>query len=135
MTKRALLIIAAIVVAVLFSFTTFAQEQGQEAATEGSKKTITYSDLQAQRKAIEVTRTSLAQVKAEYDVECVGKTFTANDDGIRKCREKSVQLTNGYSELKKDLEAYNKNLAQYKANNEQTSPDAIGSSAQSKKGK
>jgi len=132
MTRKALLICAAIVVAVLFPFTSFPQEQGQEAATESVKKTITYSDLQAQNKKIEGLRNSYAQVKAEYDAECTGKSFKAGDDGLIKCTEKSEQLTKINSELKKESEAYKKNVAEYKAS-VQSSPDAIGPSSQGKK--
>jgi type II secretory pathway component PulL len=134
MTRKALLIFTAIVVAVLFSFTTFAQVQGQEAAAESSVKTVSYSDLMTQKKKIDDLKTSYAQLTAEYDAECKGKDFKSDKAGQKKCNEKSVQLTNTYNELKKEMEAYNKNLAQYKgqANKAQTSPDATGSSSQNK---
>jgi hypothetical protein len=148
MTRKALLICAAIVVAVLFPFTSFPQEQEQvqeqaqvqeqtqvqeqEEAKESVKKTITYSDLQAQNKKIEGLRNSYAQVKAEYDAECTGKSFKAGDEGLTKCTEKSEQLTKINSQLKKESEAYKKNVAEYKAS-VQSSPDAIGPSSQGKK--
>jgi hypothetical protein len=132
MTRKALIIFAAIVAVVLFSFITFAQEQGQETDTESSKKAITYSDLQAQNKTIEGLRKLYVQAKAEYTEECTGKTFSPDDDGLKKCKEKSAQLTTLYGELNKEMESYSKNLARYKANNAQTSPDAIGHSAQGK---
>ena len=131
MTRKALIILTATVVSVLFSFTTFAQEQGQEAAAESSGKTIAYSDLQAQKKTIEGLRASYAQVKSEYTEECVDKTFSAGDEGIKKCEEKYNQLTSINNELKKEVASYSKNVEQYKAS-AKSSPDAIGPTSQGK---
>ena len=132
MTRKALLILAATVIAVLFSFTAFAQAPGQEATAEGSKKSITHSDLQAQKKTIERLRANYTQLRTEYDTECKGKTFNADDEALKICQEKSVQLTTIYNEMKRENEVYKKNLEQYKANNVQASPDAIGPTSQSK---
>lgn len=131
MTRKALLILAAALIAVLFSFTAFAQEPGQEATAESSKKSISHSDLQAQKKTIERLRTEYSQLRTEYDTECKGKTFSADDEALKICQEKSVQLTKIYNEMKKENEAYKKNLEQYKANHAETSPDAIGPTSQS----
>jgi hypothetical protein len=130
MTNKALLIFAAVVVVVLSSFTTFAQQGGQEAATKGSGKTITYGDLQTQKEKIEGLRTSYAQADSEFNDECTGKSESMED--YQKCYEKRSQLTNIYIELKKEIEAYNKNVDQYRANNAQRSPDSTGSSTQGK---
>ncbi len=127
MTKKTLMIFATIVVAVLFSFTTFAQDE----ATGGNGK-ITYDSLQAQNKKLEGLRTSYNQIRAEYSTECTGKTFTAGDEAIKRCEEKSIQLTNLYNEMKKEKESYNRNIERYKANNAEASPDAIGASSQKK---
>jgi hypothetical protein len=131
MTRKKLLIFTATVVAVLFSFTVFAQEPGQETAAEGSKKSITRSDLENQKKNIEKLRASYSQLRSEYDTGCKGKTFSADDEALKTCQEKSVQLTNIYSEMKRENEAYKKNLEQYKTNHAETSPDAIGPTTQS----
>ena len=131
MTRKTLLIFTATVVAVLFSFTAFTQEPGQETAAEGSKKSITRSDLENQKKSIERLRSNYAQLRSEYDTGCKGKTFSADDEALKMCQEKSVQLTNIYSEMKRENDAYKKNLEQYKANHAETSPDAIGPTTQS----
>jgi uncharacterized protein YukE len=113
MTRKALIIYAAIVVTVLFSFTTFAQEQGQEAAAKITEKPITYSDLQTQAKKIEGLKTRHAQVTAEFDGECKGKSQSMED--YQKCSEKRKELMSLYNELKKEVEDYKKNVEQYKA--------------------
>jgi|WetSurMetagenome_2_1015567.scaffolds.fasta_scaffold714307_1 uncharacterized protein YukE len=130
MTNKALLIITAVVVVVLSSFTTFAQEGGQEAAAKGSGKAITYGDLQTQKEKIEGLRTSYAQAITEFDDECTGKSESMED--YQKCYDKRTQLTNIYNELKKEVEAYNKNIEQYRANNAKRSPDTTGPSTQGK---
>jgi hypothetical protein len=131
MTRKALLIITATFISVLFSFTTFAQEQGQETAAENSGKTVTYTDLQAQKTKIEGLRASYAQAKSEYTAECSEKTFSAGDEGIKICEDKYAQLTNINNELKKEVAAYKKNVEQYQASIK-ASPDAIGPSSQGK---
>jgi hypothetical protein len=70
-------------------------------------------------------------LRSEYDTECKGKTFSADDDALKICQEKSVQLTTTYNQMKKENDAYKKNLEQYKANHAETSPDAIGPTSQS----
>jgi hypothetical protein len=136
MTRKAFLFFAAVVVAVLFSFTTFAQDQGQESAAKAGEKTIASGDLQAQKKIIEGLQASYAQAQAEYNAECTEKSYKSIEDYKnnyeKKCQQKHAQLTNIYSELKKGIEAYNKNVEQHKANNAQKSPEAIDSSPQSK---
>jgi hypothetical protein len=131
MNKKVIFIFTAAVISVLFSFTTFAQEQARETAAENSGKTITYSDLQTQKKKIEGLRASYTQTKSEYTAECVDKTFSPGDEGIKKCEEKYNQLTTINNELKKEVASYSKNVEQYKAN-AQKSPDAIGPTSQSK---
>ena len=125
MTRKALLIFTMVVVAVLFSLTTFAQEQGQE-ATKSSEKIVTYSDLQAQKKTIEELRTSYDQINTEYNAECKEKTFKTMNEYPKECRDKYNQLTNTYSKLKKEIESYNKNTAQFKAYSIQKSSEATG---------
>jgi phage shock protein A len=131
MTQKVLLIFSAAVISALFSFTTFAQEPAQEAAAEGSGKTIAYSDLQEQKKKIEGLRANYAQIKSEYTAECVDKTFSAGDEGIKKCEDKYKQLTSINNELKKEVAAYSKNVEQFKAS-AKSSPDAIGPTSQTK---
>jgi hypothetical protein len=131
MTKKVLFIFTSAVISVLFSFTTFAQEQAQETAAENIGKTIAYSDLQAQKKKIEGLRASYAQTKSEYTAECAEKTFNTGDEGIKICEEKYKQLTSINSELKKEVASYSKNVEQYKAS-AKSSPDAIGPTSQTK---
>jgi hypothetical protein len=113
MTRKALIIYAAIVATVLFSFTTFAQDQGQEESTKITEKPITYSDLQAQAKKIEGLKVRHAQVSAEFDGECKGKSQSMED--YKKCSEKRKEIITLYNELKKEVESYKKNVEQYKA--------------------
>jgi outer membrane phospholipase A len=131
MTRKALLIFATVIVTVLFSFTTFAQEQGQE-ATKSSEKIVTYADLQAQRKTIEDLRTSYDKINAEYNAECKEKTFKTMNEYPKECKDMYTQLTTTYSKLKKEIESYNKNTAQFKAYSVQKTSDTAGSSSQGK---
>jgi hypothetical protein len=109
MTGKALVIFAAIVVAALFSFTTFAQEQGQEGTT---KNIVTYGDLVAQSKKIEGLKINYTKVNSEFTAECSGKAESMAD--YKKCNEKRTQLITIYNEMKKEIESYNKNVEQYK---------------------
>jgi hypothetical protein len=116
MTRKASLIFAAMVVSVLFSFSSFAQEAGQESGSKGGEKQITYIDLQTQKETIEKIKTSYLKVQNEYNTECKEKKFESMNDYPKECREKYTQLTKLYSELQNEIESYNKNVAQFKAN-------------------
>jgi hypothetical protein len=112
MTRKALLILA-VVLAVLFPASIFAQEQGEEPA---SKSRVTYEDLQTQKKAIEELRTSYAKIQADYTAECKEKTYkTMNEYPKEECDKKFAQLSKIYNELKKEVASYNKNVTQFQA--------------------
>ena len=131
MPRKASLIFVTSVVLFLFSFITFAQEAGQESGSKGSEKTITYIDLQTQKETIEKIKTSYLKVQNEYNTECKEKKFESMNDYPKECREKYTQLTKLYNELQKEIESYNKNVAQFKANS-QKSTGVQGTSTQDK---
>jgi hypothetical protein len=126
MSKNTLLTFAAVFATVLFVAITFGQEQGQKISKESDNTTVRYGDLTTQRKAIMELRKNYDQLRAEYIEECSGKTFVIDDDSLTYCRDKSAELNKMSYELKKMIEAYEKDLAEYKANNAQISPDEIG---------
>jgi len=127
MAKKALLNFAA-VLAVLFPLAIFAQEQEQESTAKGSEKSITYNDLQAQKKTLDELRASYAKVQADYNAECKEKTYaTMNEFPKEECDKKFAQVTKTYNELKKEVDAYNKNVAQFQAGSVQKATDATGS--------
>ena len=115
MTKKFSMIFAAIVVAVLFSFIAYSQEQGQEAPKKSAEKTtVTYDDLQTQKKKIDGLKKNYSQAEADYDSECTGKEFKSIADFQKICTEKNTKLSKQYEELAKEIDSYNKNVAQYK---------------------
>jgi hypothetical protein len=163
--KKVSSIFSAIVVAVLFSFTAFAQEAPapsapapevsapapeaaapanaapesvapasgapEESASEASapaastKKGISRNELQAQNRKIAELKKNYNELKAQFDSDCKGKTFSAGDSSLAKCKEISGQLTTMNAEIKAATATYNKNLQQFKENNAEASPDAI----------
>jgi archaellum component FlaC len=128
MTRKALLILA-VILAGLFSFAIFTQGQGQEAATKGSDKIITYGDLQTQKETIEGLRKNYEKIQADYNAECKEKTYkTMNEYPKEECDKKFSQLTKSYNDLKKEVEAYNKDVAQFQAGSVQKATNRGGSS-------
>jgi hypothetical protein len=116
MTKKALFIFAAVVLTVLFSFQIFAQEKGQEATEKASEKVVTYNDLLEQKKAIEGLKVNYSKITAEYNAECKEKTYkTINEYPKEECDKKYAQVTKAYSELKKEVDSFNKNAEKYQA--------------------
>ena len=120
MTDKALLTFAAIVVAVLFPFMAFAQEQekAQTADEKESQKIVTISDLQAQKKIIDEYKVSYTKAKAEYDAECTGQSYKSIEDFQKnfqkKCSDKQDGVTAAYNQYKKEIDSYNKNVERYK---------------------
>jgi len=127
MTGKASLIFTATVAAFLFSFTAFAQDQGQKASPETGEKTITYNDLLAQKTKITELKTSYTQSKADYNATCVEKTISTEADQ-KICKEKYDQITKLSSDLKNETASFNKNVAQYKAKSSQQTADSAGPS-------
>jgi hypothetical protein len=124
MAKKALLNFAA-VLAVLFPLAIFAQEQGQESATKSGEKSITYNDLQAQKKTLDELRASYAKIQADYNAECKEKTYaTMNEYPKEECDKKFAQIAKSYNDLKKEVDAYNKNVAQFQTGSGQKATDA-----------
>jgi len=124
MAKKALLNFAAVLL-VFFSFTISAQGQGQESATKGGEKSITYNDLQAQKKALDELRASYAKVQADYNALCKEKTYaTMNEYPKEECDKKFAQVTKIYNDLKKEVDAYNKSISQFQSGSVQKTTDA-----------
>lgn len=112
MTRKSLVLFIVVTLMVLFSAPIFSEEKKQETAV----KTVTYDDLLEQKKAIESLRASYSKISADYNAVCKEKVYqTMNDYPKEECDKKFAQVAKTYSELKKEVESYNKNVEQFQA--------------------